>query len=113
VRVKTHYGRPGGRLVEVALALVMVALSLGLVFGFVALMSYDFGLWGNGRDNHRDFDALLVRAVVFASLVSAACVLAYLWGVLLKHYRYDARTLRPIKDEMTAVPEHGSDKSEE
>jgi len=111
--VATHHGRPGGRLLEVALALGLVLVSVGLFGGFVALVSYDFGLWGNGRDYHRDFDAVLVRAVVFAGLAAAACLLAYLWGVLLTYYRYDARTLRPLtENDKTEAPDKGRDNNE-
>ena len=99
-------------MLELALAFVMVLLSLGLLGGFVALVSYDFGFWGNGRDVHRDFDAVLVKAVVFASLVAAVGLLGYLWALLLKYYRYEAHTLRPLKENETVPPGDGRDKNE-
>lgn len=99
-------------MLEVLLALVLVALSLSLFGGFVALVSYDFGLWGNGRDDHRDFDAILFKAVVFFSLSAAAGVLAFLWGLLLRYYRYDAHTLRPQSENKTTPSGDGREKNE-
>jgi ABC-type Fe3+ transport system permease subunit len=108
----THHGRAGGRLLEVALTLVLVALSVGLLSGFVALISYDFGMWGNGRDYHRDFGAALVKSVVFVSLAAAACLLTYLWGALLHYYRYDPRTLRPLTEKDSVKPGDGQENNE-
>ena len=45
-------------------------------------------------------------------LALAFWVLKYPWNALLRYYRYEAHTLRPIKDEKTAVPGNGSDKNE-
>jgi hypothetical protein len=108
--VETHHGRPGGRLLELVLVLVLVALSLGLMAGFGALVSYEFGLWGDGRASH-GADSL-VRAFVFAALVCAAAVLSYLWASLLKYYRYDTHTLRPLPNNNTTTPGEGHENKE-
>ncbi len=90
--------------------LVLVALSLGLLGGFGTLVSYEFGLWGNGRAS-QGADSL-VRAFVFAGLVCAAAVLSYLWASLLKYYRYDPDTLPPLPNNNTTTPGDGRENNE-
>ncbi len=39
-------------------------------------------------------------------------VLKYPWTALLRYYRYEAHTLRPLKDNETAPPHKARDKNE-
>ncbi|WP_395543797.1 hypothetical protein [Neotabrizicola sp. sgz301269] len=86
----THHGRPGGRSGEVGLLFLTVIATVLLIGGGIFL------------------PLLLTQATgsssYFASKAGAAMgfvVSALLWRKLLSYYRYEAHTLRPIKEDET------------
>ena len=113
-------GKPGGRLLELALAFVLVVVSgvllvagCALVLGafwalYTAAMRISLGMalavslssgWFITR-----FGRPIMRAVW--------AVLRAIWKPYLTYYRLEANTLRPIKDETIAKPDVGGDKNE-
>jgi hypothetical protein len=103
--VATHHNRPGGRLLEVALALGLAVLSGAFLAGVVFAGLYLFGPVGDG-------DGTGGRSLLLGSICLAAYVLKYPWTALLNYYRYDVRTLRPLKKNETATPADGRDENE-
>jgi hypothetical protein len=118
--VATHHGRPGGRLVEVLLALGLVVLSAGtimagLALSVAALMAVyvtlfrvspilAYGLLAAGGGLTFKF-VVPIMTMVWKGI-------AAVWRPFLRYYRYEAHTLRPIKDEKTAAPANGREKNE-
>ncbi len=113
-------GKPGGRLLELTLAFVLVVVSGGLLVAgcafvlgafwalYTAAMRISLGMalavslsggWFLTR-----FGRPIMRVV--------RAVLRTIWTPYLTHYRLEAHTLRPIKDETIAKPDVGGDKSE-
>ena len=99
----THHGRPGGRGRELLLLLLTVLASVLLIGGGFLLPL----IGTQATDTGSSF---------FASKAGAALgflVSAMLWQKLLAHYRYDANTLRPLREENTATSNNGSKAKEE
>ena len=99
----THHGRPGGRLVEVLAAFVLIGVSVAILVGalwagFVGLM------WFAGYVSPVFLAGVMVIATnyLFTKIFRLALwVLSALWGPFLKYYKYQAHTLRPLDDEGT------------
>lgn len=89
----THHGRPGGRLLELGLALGLAVLSVAGLAGAVILGLFIFGPVGSDGGGG--------RWIILGSLGLAIYILKHPWAALLKYYRYDTQTLRPIKEDET------------
>lgn len=88
-------------MLEVVLALGLVAVSAVVLIAVSAGASYFFAPAG------RAGGPLLV-----GSLALAFWVLKYPWTALLRYYRYEAHTLRPLKENETAPPGDAREKNE-
>ena len=86
----THHGRPGGRLVEV-LAGLALALASG-VFLVLCLVVPAYVLFWMDVETHSG------GKLEVASFLGGLWLLKYPWGALLKYYRYEAHTLRPLAE---------------
>ena len=89
----THHGRPGGRLLEVGLALGLVVLSAAFLMVWVAVPIYVLKLLSLKGGRIGKAGAVWIMLGFF--------LLKYPWNALLKYYRYEAHTLRPIKEDRT------------
>lgn len=81
-------------MLEVVLALLLAVFSGAFLVVCAVLPVYLLTLFGvkGGRR---------VGRLGIASLVTGIFLLKYPWNALLRYYRYEAHTLRPIKDETT------------
>lgn len=50
--------------------------------------------------------------LILGSIALAVYALKYPWAALLRYYRYEAHTLRPLKENETAPPGDARDKNE-
>ena len=91
-------------MLEVGLALVLAVLSVGFIAGAILLALFLFGPFGSEDSGG--------RVLILAGVAFAVYILKYPWIALLKYYRYEAHTLRPIKDEKTAARPDGREKNE-
>ena len=82
-------------MLEVALALILVVLSAGFFLGVVGLAIFALNLVLPAEAGR------LGGAIIILVGALAAYLLKFPWNVLLKYYRYEAHTLRPIKDDET------------
>ncbi len=114
------HGRPGGRLVEVGLALGLVLLSAGALLAGLALCVV--GLMAVYTALFR-VDPILAYGLLAASsgltikfvgpvMGSIWKGVSAVWRPFLTYYGYEAHTLRPIKDEKTAARPEGREKHE-
>lgn len=94
-------------MLELGLALGLAVFSVAFLAGVVLLALYHFGPITSSSEGSGGG-----RAIILGSFGLAAYVLKYPWAALLKYYRYEAQTLRPIKDETTAMPRDGGGKHE-
>ena len=116
----THHGRPGGRLLEVGLALGLAVLSAGVLLAGLALV-----LWVLIAVYLTLFRVSPILAYVIMTSGAGLSVkvagpgmrlcwkgLAAIWRPFLTYYRYEAHTLRPLKENETVPPGDGRDKNE-
>lgn len=93
----THHNRPGGRVVELLAALVLIFVSVGLFLAVLAGVLWLFmqvAAW----------KPVLAFALVAASVNwlvlpvfrFATRFLATIWRPFLSYYRYEAHSLRPL-----------------
>jgi hypothetical protein len=93
-------------LLELGLALGLVVVSAAFLFGIVAAAVYMLGpLTSSGGS--RGGGMMVVGALGFG-----IALLRYPWAALLRYYRYEAHTLRPLKDNETTTPGNGHEKNE-
>ncbi len=95
---KPHHGRPGGRLVEVISALMMVVLSVavfGAVFAGTMYLCLRFAPYGT-------FGSIFLAMMAFSqylfpwAMTATWWVLRHLWAPYLRYYKYEPHSLRPI-----------------
>jgi hypothetical protein len=93
-------------LLEVVLAFGLAVLSVAFIAGvlFVGLLLFGpvVGTEAGGGG----------RLIFLGSICLSLYALKYPWTALLRYYRYEAHTLRPLKDEKTAAPANGREKNE-
>jgi hypothetical protein len=116
----THHGRLGGRLVEVVLALGLAVLSAGVLLAGLALV-----LWVLMTGYLALFRVSPILAygiiaagaglsVKIANPVMGMCWkgLAAIWLPFLRHYGYEAHSLRPLSKNKATIPGDGREKNE-
>ncbi len=93
-------------MLEVLLALGLMVLSAAFLVAVVALVAYLFGplAWSGGSRGG--------GMIFVGSLGLGVYALKYPWTALLRYYRYEAHTLRPLKDDKTAARPEGREKNE-
>ncbi len=83
--MSTHHGRPGGRLVELLALFAFLGLSVAMLVGMPILVMYFLDAPEPGR-----------RTSILAGLALALVILAPIWKALLRYYKYEPHTLKPI-----------------
>jgi hypothetical protein len=115
-----NQGKPGGRLLELLLAFVLVVVSGVLLVAGCALVLA--GFWALFTAAMRIGPGLMLAVSLSSGWVITRfgrpvmrvvwAGLRAIWKPYLAYYRLEAHTLRPIKYETIAKPDVGSDKNE-
>jgi hypothetical protein len=88
-------------LLEVGLALGLVVVSAVVLVAVTVGASYLFAPAGRAGG-----------PLLAGSIALAFWILKYPWTALLNYYRYEAHTLRPLKEDETTIPGDGREKNE-
>jgi hypothetical protein len=92
-------------LLELSLALGLAVLSVAFLVGVVLAGLYLQGPVGDDEGSGG-------RPFILGSFCLAVYVLKHPWAALLRYYRYDVQTLRPLAESKTEVPGDRREKNE-
>lgn len=95
----THHGRPGGRLVELILAFIIIGISVALLLGGIAIPLILSVLLAKlfGPTFMIVFAGASITYLWRPAMRAAWWIAAAIWNPFLNYYGYEAHSLKPIK----------------